>query len=402
MTPRLPARARYALPLLALGAVAAVVALAEIGIAHTDPGLIWRDPASGDDGLQFYRFHPEVGLFHKPSFRGEYRGVVYETNAMGLRGPALSREPDPDRPRILLLGDSLVWGYGVAADDTLRAALARLRPGLEWVNLGVAGFGTGQEWMLLRAEGLPLRPSRVVLLFTLANDVEDTFVPDSVAAYPANLFWLDPQGRLRVQRFELSPWERLGLWLRHHSYLVASLSSPTVGSEGSAPERGSSRLEDDYRRRLAALPLDLDRYAALDYLARPGLQRRHLARRGGLLAPTPLNHYKVELVKQILLAMDRDVRDAGAELVVVLAPFRAQLSGDPVLRDNPLAAELSRFLAEAGIVHLDLMPSLQGAGLPPDRLYLDGMHFSARGNRVVAAAVADALLPRTGAGRSDG
>ena len=398
VSPRFGSRARLLLPFLALLVVALGVAAGEVVLAWIDPGLTDRDPASGDDGLQFYRFHPQVGLFHKSSFSGTYRGIRYETNSRGLRGPEVPQGRTPGRGRVAVLGDSLVWGFGVPQGETLCDALATLRPGLDVLNFGVAGFGTGQELMLLDAEVLAYRPDHVLLVFTVANDVEDTYFPDSAAAYPAPLFSLDPDtGALEVDRFQLSPWQRLGLWLRHNSYLVAAWAEASASVHAGAGGRvGPANGMLAYnRRRLAHQHVELSRYAGLHFLqpSDPNTPPAYFARRGGLLVPSPRNHYKVRLVEQILHEMDRHARAAGSDFAVVLAPFRAQLGDDPVLRNDPLTSELVRFLAAEKIPHLDLLPPLVASGDRASALFLDAMHFSPAGNRAVARQIAGALLP---------
>ena len=390
MSGRVAPGTRYALPLFVLVGLAALVAIAEAVIAWSDPGLLSRDPR-GDEGLHFYRFHPEVGLFHKPGFSSEYAGVVYATNSRGLRGPEIDVARVPERERVIVLGDSLVWGFGVAEGETLCDVIASLRPEVDVLNFGVAGFGTGQELMLLEAEGLAYRPDRVILVFTLANDVEDSFYPDSAESYPANIFHL-VDGALQVDRFALSPWARLGLWLRHNSYVVAFAAHSRI-REGAA----SSSIGESNLRRLRATDFEGTSFSVYfsgrDYLDHPGLEERHQARRGGLLAPSVLSHYKVELVKALILEMARMTSEAGAELSVVLAPFRSQLAPDPVLRANPLTVELSRFLEAEGIAHLDLLPLLLDSGASAERIFIDGMHFSAEGNRMVGRKIAEAWIP---------
>jgi len=294
---------------------------------------------------------------------------------------------------VVLLGDSLVWGFGVSEGESLADTIASIRPSVDVLNFGVAGFGTGQELMLLEAEALAYAPDRVVLVFTLANDVEDSFYPDSAAAYPANIFHL-VNGELRVDRFALSPWARLGLWLRHNSNIVALVAQSRDRDSGGASSVGKSSVGKSNLGRLHATDFEGRAFAGrLSYLDHPDLEARHQARRGGLLAPTAANHYKVELVKALIREMARVTRAAGTELSVVLAPFRAQIGGDAVLRANPLTAELTRFLDAEGIDHLDLLPRLIDSGVPVGRIFLDGMHFSAEGNRMVGREIAEAWIP---------
>ena len=76
MSSRTPPIARTGTALAVFVGIALGVWAAETVIAKRHPDLLWRDPTSGDDGLKFYRFHPQLGLFHKSSFSGDYQGVT--------------------------------------------------------------------------------------------------------------------------------------------------------------------------------------------------------------------------------------------------------------------------------------------------------------------------------------
>lgn len=386
--------ARLSTALVGFALIGLVVFGAERLIEASDPDLLWRDPVSGDDGLKFYRFDPVLGLAHKPGFAAEYRGITYEINRLGVRGPELSYARTPGKRRLLVLGDSLVWGFGVAQGETVCDALSDFLPGAEVVNLGVAGYGTGQELMLLQHEGLRYEPDHVVLVFTLANDIEDSFFPDSAASYPANLFYLEG-GALRIDRFETTRIERLGLWLAHHSYLVNYLARSV--REGQHPDAGqrtseASAIGRANRMRLEMLTPDLADYARLAYLARPeaGSAPVRYAKRGGPLRPDALNHYKVELAKQLLLEVAHVSRARGADFSVALAPYAAEFEQQ---RRDPLSIELTRFLREAGVEVIDLLPMLREKRIPQAQLYTDALHFSPRGSRIVAELLSAALDP---------
>lgn len=96
-------------------------------------------------------------------------------NSLGLRGP----EVEPRREgelRLLALGDSLVYGQGVADDQTLpvhlQAVLAERtgRP-VTVVNAGLRAYSTPQELGLLRELGERIDPDLVVL-FWYWNDLD--------------------------------------------------------------------------------------------------------------------------------------------------------------------------------------------------------------------------------------
>ncbi len=91
--------------------------------------------------------------------------------------------------------------------------------------------------------------------------------------------------------------------------------------------------------------------------------------------------------------MARVTGNAGADFSVVLAPFRAQLSPDPVLRANPLTATLTSFLEAEDIEYLDPLPRLLDSFDPARPAFIDEIHFSAEGNRVLAELMAKAWIP---------
>lgn len=103
------------------------------------------------------------------------RRVDVSINELGLRNGPLSREPQPGVERISVLGDSFVFGAPVGQDDTITARLQALAGGsFEVVNLGVPGYGTGQQYRLveeLHAKGYRLGRKLVLAFFT--NDLQD-------------------------------------------------------------------------------------------------------------------------------------------------------------------------------------------------------------------------------------
>lgn len=69
--------------------------------------------------------------------------------------------------RILVLGDSFVFGSGVNIEDTLVSRWQqRLGERYEVVNMGVPGYATSHAVELLEDRGLKLDPSAVVILLT--------------------------------------------------------------------------------------------------------------------------------------------------------------------------------------------------------------------------------------------
>lgn len=119
---------------------------------------------------------PDVIYELKPGLDTCFQGVRVRTGADGLRSDGGLRAPGPPGLfRILLLGDSQAFGWGLEEAETLGARLAAELGGpaadrVEVVNAGVPGYNTGQEAAYLRARGLRHRPDCVMVLF-IPNDL---------------------------------------------------------------------------------------------------------------------------------------------------------------------------------------------------------------------------------------
>lgn len=125
-----------------------------------------------------YRLDPEVGWTLAPGFSGRFIGTDFdigvEANPDGLRNRAVG-DRAPDTYRILGLGDSFAFGWGVENEDSLFKALERglnkdSRLSYEVINAGIPGYGTHEALQLLRAVGLDYEPDLVILAFYEGND----------------------------------------------------------------------------------------------------------------------------------------------------------------------------------------------------------------------------------------
>lgn len=99
-------------------------------------------------------------------------GATYEVtlNSRGQRGPERDYAKPPGVVRVVLLGDSTSWGWGVDDKDMFSRGVESALPQVEIVNLAVPGYGTDQELWALEREGLKYAPD-IVLLGFVQNDV---------------------------------------------------------------------------------------------------------------------------------------------------------------------------------------------------------------------------------------
>ncbi|HEY3175092.1 MAG TPA: SGNH/GDSL hydrolase family protein [Candidatus Polarisedimenticolia bacterium] len=149
------------------------------------------------DRYLFYRLQPNLDLamtdITAPAqIRGRTRWV-FHTNAKGFNTPDVIYEKPPGTFRIVTLGDSSTFGWGVDTDriypHVLRDLLSRRHPGraIEVVNLGVCGYSSQQGRVLLRREALPYRPD--VLVFSYGSN-DYSLVPEPFdEVYERNLGW---------------------------------------------------------------------------------------------------------------------------------------------------------------------------------------------------------------------
>ena len=117
---------------------------------------------------------------HKPGVEVSFRHFDLKVNKLGFRGPEITVEKPEDTCRILVLGDSVAFGWGVDDEVTfLRLLENRLNGALgdgrryEVVNTGHPMYDSMQELSVLRDRGLALDPD-VVLLVYVVNDIDPT------------------------------------------------------------------------------------------------------------------------------------------------------------------------------------------------------------------------------------
>jgi lysophospholipase L1-like esterase len=179
-----PAFVRWAgnLYLLLASTVVAVVG-AEIGLRLVNP---W--------GIELFSLlpyhmqgmvdHPQLGYVHPGSITYHLGDNRVSLNAHGHRDDEMPVEKPAGERRILVLGDSVTFGWGVDQGQDFPArleTLLRQRTGTAWqvINAGVNGYNSEQEATYFATEGIRFQPD-IVLLVYVGNDVEPVFDPNVV------------------------------------------------------------------------------------------------------------------------------------------------------------------------------------------------------------------------------
>ena len=198
--------------LLALGTLVGIatseLALrAVLSVQAARKAAAWRSvgaplPAEGDVGLgHIIRPHAARKVCYEliPDMAVTFKEVAVRTNEVGFRGPPLPPPGPParDTVRILGLGDSVMFGWGVELEDCFLSVLGRMLAeahpelGIEIINTGVPGYNTVMEVEAFKIKGLALEPD-IVLIDHVNNDLDPpNFIPqrpevlDALALLPA-------------------------------------------------------------------------------------------------------------------------------------------------------------------------------------------------------------------------
>ena len=124
-----------------------------------------------------YAEHAELGYLYQPGFSGVFKGSAYQhipinINEHGFRDAPFPAK-SPGRPRILVTGDSVVFGPGVKKQDRFTECLQENRMGLpgavEVLNLGINSWTFEHYATLADLNYLDLDPDFVLVGITL-ND----------------------------------------------------------------------------------------------------------------------------------------------------------------------------------------------------------------------------------------
>jgi lysophospholipase L1-like esterase len=163
--------------------------------------------AEPDFGQSLHDPHPTRAWTLKPNVDGVKQELDYtmpvRVNSLGVRGPEIGYDRTPGVFRILIVGDSAMFGSGVDNENTVPALLqAELAPlKVEVINLSVAAYSTVQEYMLFMDEGRKYRPDLVLLAFSPNNDIQTNYEPLQ-SLYQKNqrrpFATLDSSGRLQI------------------------------------------------------------------------------------------------------------------------------------------------------------------------------------------------------------
>ncbi|GDX83063.1 hypothetical protein LBMAG42_48740 [Deltaproteobacteria bacterium] len=321
--------------ILAVATLLVLEGLAHVLAAPSPQAGAWRADAEAEggillDGSPWFLWELRPGVHQE-------RGVTVSVNTLGMRGPEVGPKSGP---RVLALGDSSIYGFGVADDAVFTSRLA-VSPEVEVINGGVPGYSTFQSLNLLDARGLALEPDLLLVGNLWSDNNFDTFVDrELLAAYSD---WRGSRtGAIRgvLERSALFRWVDWFARVRGQAESARRVGW-TVGGGGDPTGRRRVALQD---------------YAANLYELASRMEAR-----GGAVA-------------FILLANRDDI-----------------LHRTPNPAWGPYREVMRQTAASWGAPLVDAPAAFQASGLDVDALFLDVMHPTAAGHQVLADAIAAAL-----------
>lgn len=305
---------------------------------------------------------PDLPFVLRANSELQWGNVHVRVNSEGLRGAEIAATGES---RILVVGDSVVFGQGIAEPETfcvrLEEQLRKQGVTVQVLNGAAPGYNTTNEVAFLRHIGLPLRPDVVVLGVSL-NDFGPAprltgrgALSLEESASPITKWLTDRSELFVVSRWAFATLRRAHWW-------------QAVGDDDTESEKWAG----------------LDRYIAKmhkSFYADPGGPDWEQVRVG------------VRAIREL-------GRRAGFELVLVVFPEQDQIEGaEPDLAPQRAWRTLCR---EFEIDCLDLEPAFaRDATRGP--LFLDTQHPNGVGMEIAARATANALAPmlRERPGNSD-
>jgi hypothetical protein len=303
--------------------------------------LTWRDTESAGVLTEAHHcsYDPDLGWVNRRNVRVRDLygpGTALTLNARGFRALEDYETAVPEgRYRVVCVGDSFTLGHGVDDADTYEAAIERIDPRLQAVNMGQGGYGVDQAYLWYRRDGVAL-DTQLVLFAFIAPDFE----------------------RMLDSRFQ-GEVPKPVLVLRDGALAVEGVPVPDEWTSRAGGRGGRDLIESTALGRLV----------------------QRMTRRGSASEPVDLGAQVRPLAEALLAELARVVGEKGARLALVMLPLREREAGRPA----EVAGWLDGQARALGLPFLDLTSDFD-ALTPGARAacYLEDGHLNALGNRMVA------------------
>jgi lysophospholipase L1-like esterase len=361
----------------------------------------------------WYQYSPDLGWERRPRFKGTVAGELQrhdpaqylrEFDAQGFFTVDTAQIHDTAHKRILAVGDSNTFGWGVPTGSAFPEVLDDLRPDADVINLGVSGYTSFQGYTALVKYFDQVQPDVVIASFSF-NDrrvVPSEAATDSHGKFEREAFLhrLDFRDKIYLYR----AMQRLLTKLR----LVKSSGGDSMPIDArTAPTRVSP---DQYRANLERMArFCQERQVPLVFVAFQDNPAHAEHLRAGITHLNNKRYEQAETELRIAMNMDNWFSDLARKYLAIVLEHRGATAeaaltanltlpawklthgGRPLRLDSEYNDIMRAVAREYGAVVVEA-----GQTLAKDAsLYLDLCHPDERGHHIVATMVngiLDALL----------
>lgn len=321
-------------------------------------------PEAGD--WETMRGDPDLLWRLEPNTEFRTNNDVTRINSVGLRETLLpTQKKQRGEKRIIVTGDSSIYGWGVRDNETYAVQLEReLRKRfsvpIEVINLGVPGYSTEQTIRLLNEVGWNYEPD-LVIVSNLFSDCNIDAFQDRVAMrltnpQPSGIEAMLQQSRLYCACY--MSWANYQANLNQNPNRVLMPGIPTGAN-------AAVQLENINKS------LSLSRVPIADYLDNLKIIQQEAQKRNALMMLAPL-------------AQEWDV---GIWNVPMPKP-----SPDHVLPWFPYREAQETWAEDNQIPRVDFSKIFAQYQGPKESLFIDNMHPSVQGTRLMANSVANYIM----------
>jgi len=282
-----------------------------------------------------------------------------EINSKSIRDVESNYSKPNDTIRIEFFGDSFTWGSGVNWSQRYTTIFGNeINKGskkYEIINFGLCGYGTDQEYLLLKTEGIKYEPDFVV--FAYDNDLADVAF-DRAFTYPKPFFILENNTLKNINNPVpiRKDWKSLNIDEENTLIKINRFLS-------------YSSFFVFLRNKLINIDL-LRNYLHTHY----GYFRYYY----------PDINKTFEVIDTLLLESKKIVEDNNATFIIVLIPGKTQVYG---IGDTLEIDHLINFGKANNITVINLLPGLKQS--KNKKLYFDiDCHFSIEGNKIAGELLA--------------
>jgi hypothetical protein len=341
----------------------------------------------------YLRFDPSLGWTTGPAARVEDKGVVYRSNAAGIRA---EREVPPEPPagvrRLAAFGDSFTHCDDVNYADCWTHELEGAWPGSEVLNFGVPAYGPDQAWLRYQRDGRPYRPCAVLIGYyvgdieRVVNRFRPFYTPETSLMAPKPRFLADGDGLTllpspvtSLDQLDDAAWAERALG-PHDAYYYPGVFAGSVYDASHLVRLARTAA---YRRERRLLLDNDDKNAHAP--------------------PYRSEGEAYQVAGRVLIEFARDVERDGATPVVVVFGGKAELAS---VRDRDRFYDpLLKWLEREGVPSIDTTDAVlregRQAGVNPISLVNENSHYLGPANQAAARLLAREL-PQLTAGTCRG